>query len=129
MQHTDIFGYKNNTSILVTKIYSDICWEGCATRILYGPIVIGVSTNNRSGRGSRPCRLWTCLDNALYIVLTALIVRVQCFRDSLFKVLEEPSTAPILHSVVTGSLCRCRIRLTVFEPEEMKFDICTIWLP
>ena len=61
---------------------------GCATRSLYassGPKAEGVPTNNQRGRGSGPCRLWGGLDKARHIVPTALLVRVQRFRNDLYK--------------------------------------------
>ena len=47
----------------------------------------GVPTNNQRGQISGPCRLWG--------VPTALFVRVQCFRQGLYKVVERPSTRPL----------------------------------
>ena len=61
---------------------------GCATRSLYassGPKAEGVPTNNQRGRGSGPCRLWGGLDKARHIVPTALLVRVQRFKNDLYK--------------------------------------------
>ena len=72
---------------------------GCATRILYassGPKAEGVPTNNQRGRGSGPCRLWGGLDKARHIVPTALLVRVQRFRNDLYKAVKGPSTRPIV---------------------------------
>ena len=71
---------------------------GCATRSLYassGRKAEGVPTNNQRGRGSGPCRLWGGLDKARHIVPTALLVRVQRFRNDLYKVVKGPSTRPI----------------------------------
>ena len=61
---------------------------GCATRSLYAsssPKAERVPTNNQRGRGSGPCRLWGGLDKARHIVPTALLVRVQRFRNDLYK--------------------------------------------
>ena len=61
---------------------------GCATRSLYassGQKAEGVQTNNQKGRGSGPCRLWGGLDKTRHIVPTALLVRVQRFRNDLYK--------------------------------------------
>ena len=52
----------------------------------------GVPTNNQRRRRSGPCRLWGGLDKARHIVPTALLVRVQCFRKSLHKAVQGPST-------------------------------------
>ena len=41
--------------------------------------------SNNWGRGSGPCCLWRGSDKARYIVQTALLVRVQRFRDDLYK--------------------------------------------
>ena len=97
---------------------------GCATRSLYassGPKAEGVPTNNQRGRGSGPCRLWGGLDKARHIVPTALLVRVQRFRNDLYKAVKGPSTRPIVLSMIAGSYWRRRRRLTIFEPDEMKF--------
>ena len=75
---------------------------GCATRSLYassGPKAEGVPTNNQRGRGSGPCRLWGGLDKARHIVPTALLVRVQRFRNDLYKAVKGPSTRPIVLSM------------------------------
>ena len=58
-----------------------------------------------------------------HIVPTALLVRVQCFRKGSYKAVEGPSTRPIVLSMITGSYCRRRRRLTIFEPDEMKFGV------
>ena len=50
-----------------------------------GPRTKGVPTNNQRGRGSGPCLLWRGLDKARHIVPNALFVRVQCFRNDLYK--------------------------------------------
>ena len=76
---------------------------GCATRSLYassGPKAEGVPTNNQRGRGSGPCRLWGGLDKARHIVPTALLVRVQRFRNDLYKAVKGPSTRPIVLSMM-----------------------------
>ena len=76
---------------------------GCATRSLYassGPKAEGVPTNNQRGRGSGPCRLWGGLDKARHIVPTALLVRVQRFRNDLYKAVKGPSTRPIVLSMI-----------------------------
>ena len=75
----------------------------------------GVPTNNQRGRRSEPCRLWGGLDKARHIVPTALLVRVQCIRKSLHKAVQGPSTRPIVVSMINGSYCRRRRRLTIFE--------------
>ena len=78
---------------------------GCATRSLYassGPKAEGVPTNNQRGRGSGPCRLWGGLDKARHIVPTALLVRVQRFRNDLYKAVKGPSTRPIVLSMIAG---------------------------
>ena len=80
----------------------------------------GVPTNNQRGQISGPCRLWGGLDKARHIVPTALLVRVQCFRKGSYKAVEGPSTRPIVLSLITGSYCRRRRRLTIFEPDERK---------
>ena len=59
----------------------------------------GVPTNNQRGRRSGPCRLWGGLDKARHIVPTALLVRVQCFRKSLHKAVQGPSTIILWTSV------------------------------
>ena len=82
---------------------------GYATRSLYassGPKAEGVPTNNQRGRGSGPCRLWGGLDKARHIVPTALLVRVQRFRNDLYKAVKGPSTRPIVLSMIAGSYWR-----------------------
>ena len=79
---------------------------GCATRSLYasaGPKAEGVPTNNQRGRGSGPCRLWGGLDKARHIVPTALLDRVQRFRNDLYKAVKGPNTRPIVLSMIAGS--------------------------
>ena len=85
----------------------------------------GVPTNNQMGRGTGPCRLWGGLDITRHIVPTAFLVRVQCFRKGLYKVVEGPSTRPIVLSMINGSYYRRRRRLTIFRPDEMK-SLC-LW--
>ena len=97
---------------------------GCASRSLYassGQKAERVSTNNQGGRGSGPCRLWGILDKARHIVPTALLARVQRFRNDLHKAVKGPSTKPIVLSMIAGSYWRSRRRLTIFEPDKMKF--------
>ena len=79
-----------------------------------------VPTNNQRGQRSGPCRLWGGLDKARNIVPTALLVRVQCFRKGSYKAVEGPNTRPIVLSMITGSYCRRRRRLIIFEPDEKK---------
>ena len=83
----------------------------------------GVPTNNQRGRRSGPCRLRGGLDKARHKVSTALLVRVQCFMKGLYKAVEGPSTRPIVLSMINGPYCPRRRRLTIFEPDEMKFGV------
>ena len=83
----------------------------------------GSMTNKQRGRRSGPCRLRGGLDKARHIVPTALLVRVQCFRKGLYKVVEGPSTRHIVLSMINGSYCRRRRRLTIFEPDDIKFGV------
>ena len=79
---------------------------GCPTRSLYassGPKAEGVPSNNQMGRGSGLCRLWGGLDKARHIVPTALLVRVQRFRNDLYKAVKGPSTRPMVLSMIAGS--------------------------
>ena len=95
---------------------------GCATRSLYassGLKAVGVPTNNKRGRGSGPCHLWGCLDKARHIVPTALLVRVQRLRNTVYKAVKGPITRPIVVPMITGSYWRRRTRFTIFD--EMKF--------
>ena len=77
-----------------------------------------VPTNNQRRQRSGPC-----LDKARHIVPTPLLVRVQCFSKDLYKAVEGPSTRPIVFSMINGSYCRRRSRLTIFEPDELKFGV------
>ena len=63
------------------------------------------------------------MEKARHIVPTALLVRVQCLRKGLYKAVEGPSTKPISISMINGSYCRRGRRLTIFEPDEMKFGV------
>ena len=99
---------------------------GCATRSLYassGPKAEVIPTNNQRGRGSGPCRLWGGLDKARHIVPTALLVRVQRFRNDLYKAVKGPSTRPIVLSMIAGSYWRRRRRFTIFRArrDEIRF--------
>ena len=79
---------------------------GCATRSLYassGPKAEEVPTNDQRGRGSGPCRLWGGLDKACHRVPTALLVRVQRFRNDLHKAVKEPGLRPIVLSKQFGT--------------------------
>ena len=117
---TNMYSYiKVYQKYLVTSIK-----EGCATCSLYvssGPKAEGVPTNNQRGRGSGPCRLWRGLDKARHIVPTALLVRVQRFRNDLYKAVKGPNIRHIVLSMIAGSYWRRRRRFTIFEPDEMKF--------
>ena len=106
------------------KIYKDLRQSRlCSSRLeaSSGPRTKGVPTNNQRGRGSGPCLLWVGLDKSSYIVPTALLVGVQCFRKDLYKAVEWPSTRPIVLSMITGPYFRRRRRLTILEPDETKF--------
>ena len=59
--------------------------------------------SNRHTRGSGPCLLWRGLEKSRHIVPTTLLVRVQCFRKDLNKVVEGPSTSPIFLSMVLST--------------------------
>ena len=78
---------------------------GCATRSLYvssGPTTEGVPNNNQRGQGSGSCRLRGGLDKARHIVPTALLVRLQRFRNNLYKAVKGPSTRPIVLLMIAG---------------------------
>ena len=55
-----------------------------------------------------------------HIVPIALLVGVQCFREKLYKAVEWPSIRRIVLSAITGLYFRRRMRLTIFELDEMK---------
>ena len=76
-----------------------------------GLMAEGVQTNNQRGQRSGPRRLWGGLDKARHIVPTA-----QCFRKGSYMAVEGPSTKPIVLSMITGSYCRRRRRLTMLRP-------------
>ena len=82
-----------------------------------------VPPNSQRGRRSGPCRLRGGLDKARHKVSDTLLVIVQCFRKGMYKAVKGPNTRPIVLSVINGSYCRCRIRLTFFEPDEMNFGV------
>ena len=52
---------------------------------------------------------------------TALLVRVQCFRNGMYKVVEWQNTRHIVLSTITWSNRRLRSRVIIFEPDEMNF--------
>ena len=58
---------------------------------------------------------------ARHIVPTALLVRVQCLRNDLYKAVEGPITIPMVLSMISGSYFRRRMRLTILEPDKTKF--------
>ena len=66
-------------------------------------------TNNQRGRRSGPC----------HIVPTALLVRVQCLKKGPCKAVEGPSSRPIVPSMINGSYCRRRRRLSKIEKVPM----------
>ena len=62
----------------------------CATCSLYasaGPKTEGVPNNNERGRVSEPCRIL-----GGHIVPTALLIRVQRWRNDLYKAVKGPNT-------------------------------------
>ena len=93
-----------------------------------GLMAEGVPPNNQRGRRSGPCCLLGGLEKACIIVLTALLVRVQNFTKALYKFVEGPSTRYIFLSTINLSYCRRRRRLTIFEPDEMKYGVSSTLL-
>ena len=90
---------------------------GCATRSLYasaGPKAEGVSTNNRRGRESGPCRLLGGLDKARHIVPTSLLVRVKRFRNDLYMAVSTFLRKQKLSFVMRIESCRRKIINNVF---------------
>ena len=57
-------------------------------------------------------------DKTCHIVPTALLVRVQCFRKSLYTTVEGLSTRKLVLLMITGSPCRRRRRLTFFATRQ-----------
>ena len=56
-----------------------------------------------------------------HIVPIALLVRVQCFRKDLYKAVEgQAQDRSSSRWSCMGSYFRCRMRLTIFEPDETK---------
>ena len=101
----------------ISKIYNIVTSEWgrlCSARLeaSLGLMAEGVPTNNQRGRRSGPCRLGGGFDKARHIVPTALLVRVQFLRKGLYKAVEGPSTRPIVLSMINGSHCRRRGRLS-----------------
>ena len=120
MVHKHIYYYNSNYQ----KYIGTSIKVGCVTRSLYassGSKAEGVPINNQREWGSGPCRLWGGLHKARHIVPIALLVRVQCLRNDLYKAVKGPSTRPIVVSMITGSCWRRLRRFTIFDPEEMKF--------
>ena len=67
----------------------------CATRSLYvssGPKDEGVLSKNQKGQGSGPCSNRGGLDKTRYIAPIALLVRVQRFRNDLYKAVKMQRT-------------------------------------
>ena len=83
----------------------------------------GVPTDNQRGRRSRLCRLLGGLGKVCHVVPITLLVRVQCFRKGLCKAVEGPSSRSIVLSMISGSYCRRRRRLTIVDLDEMKFGV------
>ena len=111
---------------MISKISSDIhlnrlCSSQTVTELTSDGT--GVPNNNQRGRGSGPRLLWVGLVKSRHIVPTALLVRVQCIRSDMYKAVEGPSTRPIVLSMSTvPNVWRLR-RLTIFEPNEMRFAL------
>ena len=70
-----------------------------------GPRTKWVPTNNQMGRVSGSCNIWGGLNKSRHIVPSALFVRVQCFRNDLYKVVQGPSTRyrPVDHWVILST--------------------------
>ena len=81
----------------------------------------GVPTNNQRGRRSGPCRLYGGPDKVRHIVPIALLG--QCFSKGLYKAVVGSNTRHIVILMINWSYCRRRRRLTIFEPDEMKFGV------
>ena len=64
----------------------------------------GVLTNNQMGQSSGPCRFCGGLNKARHVP-TALLVRVQCLRESLYMAVEGSSIRYIVLSIIPGSYC------------------------
>ena len=125
MWHTNIY-----SNIIEYQKYKGTSIKvGCATCSLYassGPKAEGVPTNNHRGQWS-PCRLIGGLDNARHIVPTALLGRVQRFRNDLYKAVKGPSTRPIVLSMIIGSYWRRQRRFTLFEPNDNRRIMHKCW--
>ena len=107
-----------NNIIVYQKYIGTSIKVGCATHNLSAssdPKTEGVPTNTQRGRGSGSCRLWRGLDKTSHIVPTALLVRVQRWRNYPYKAVEEPITRPIVLSMISGSYFRRRRRLTFVD--------------
>ena len=66
----------------------------------------GVPTNNQRGREPGPCLLWGGLNKSRHVVPIALLVRVQCLRRDMYKVVEGPSKRHVVLSTITGPYFR-----------------------
>ena len=67
-----------------------------------------------------PCRLCGGLYKARHVVPTALLVRVQCLRKTLYMAVEGPNTKFIVFSMIPVAYSRHRRRFTILVPEAMK---------
>ena len=83
-------------------------------------MTVGILINNQRGHISGPCRLCGGSDKARLVVPTALLVRVQCLKKSMYMAVEGPSTRPIVFPMIPGSYSRLRRRFTIFVPEALK---------
>ena len=123
------YKYSIGNKYCISKIYIVASELGrlCSARLeaSSGLMAEGVPTNNQRGRRSGPCRISGGLDKARHIVPTALLVRVQCLRKCtcVYKAVEGQSTRPIVITLINGSYCRRKRRLTIFERDEMKFGV------
>ena len=88
---------------------------GCVTRSLYASS--GQKDEGVTGDGDQDPVAY----KARHIVPTALLFRVQCLRNNLYKAVEGPSTRHIVFSMISGSNFRRRRRLTILEPDQTKF--------
>ena len=60
------------------------------------------------------------------IITTALLVSLQQFREGMYEAVSGPSTPYMVISIIKGSYCRRRRRLTIFEPDDFAVPLTDI---
>ena len=84
-----------------------------------------VASNNKKEQSSGPCRPCGGWGNACHVVITVLLIRMQCSRRSLYMTVEGQSTRPIVFSMTcfVPSVCMISANSNNFRMS----DISNTW--